>query len=498
MLLTLASRLLGIVKAKVIGSVFGSGEVADVINFTYNIPNNFRKLFAEGAMSSAYIPVFSRQIGEGKRKDANNLLNVLFTWQLIFFVVLVVLAVCTGDSFIAAISDFGSDGAALGGKLLPFFFAFLGEISIATIYNSMLQCHKRFFAASFSPLLFSLVVIFGIWYGRTPMSMALSVAVGGFAQLLYSAMQVRRLGYRLHVSLRPDQGSFPIVIRRWMIVTYASVIQIISQQVSYSFASMLPPGSVTAFSNATIFWQTPYGIFFTAIATVFFPLMSQSWAKGDVTTLARTTGVGMEYLATFMIPSAIIIGTLSQEFVSSILQGGAFTMEIAMLTSRVVRTFLWGMLFIAWYGFLQKLCYSIDRYRLVLALTAVQSGIDIALSYLFIRSGYGAPALAAAGNIAFLVVLVILLYEMRDVYRIMKDLRLWKALGKILAANIPLAIVSSAYASHGFTWWQSGSTWANFGRTCLIAGGMASITLASYRLFHVPFLAVLKKHSPDR
>ena len=81
---------------------------------------------------------------------------------------------------------------------------------------------------------------------------------------------------------------------------YASIIQIIGQQVSYSFASMLPSGSVTAFSNATIFWQTPYGIFFTAISTVYFPLMSQAWAKQEKNQLRNEVGRGLEYLATFM------------------------------------------------------------------------------------------------------------------------------------------------------------------------------------------------------
>ncbi len=497
MILTLASRLLGIVKAKVIGSVYGSGMVGDVINFTYNIPNNFRKLFAEGAMSSAYVPVFSRLIDEERRKETNSLLNLLFTWQTVLFVMLVLMARWTGSAVIQAVSDFPKEGVLLGGSLLPFFMVFLGAISLSTITNSMLQCHQRFFAASFSPLLFSFAVIFGVWYGRTPQAMGWSVMIGGFLQLGYSIIAIHHMGYRIRFSFRPPDGTFGQVIHRWVIVIGASVIQIIGQQVSFSFASMMAEGSVTALSNATIFWQTPYGIFLTAISTVYFPLMSGSWARGDRASLTDEMGKGLEYLATFLIPSSLVIGTLSQECVSTILQSGAFTAEVALLTSRVVRAFLWGMPFIAWYGFFQKCCYSVDRYRLVLILTAIQTGIDIFCSWLFLHLGYTVVSLAIAGNIGFLVALALMMFSVRDVYAITNDTRLGKALGKILLANLPLAVLCIVYRNITPLWWGEGSTWRNFGITCALGLTGCLVVLLSYRIFRIPFLTVLKKQRSD-
>jgi len=497
MLLTMASRLLGIVKAKVIGSVFGSGATADVINFTYNIPNNFRKLFAEGAMSSAYVPVFSKQIGEGKKDEANILLDLLFSWQVILFAILVIFTVFFGDDVIAAFSDFGTSEIRLGGALLPFFMAFLGEISLATVFNSLLQCHRHFFEASFSPLLFSVVVIFGIVYGKTPMAMAYSVVGGGLLQFAYSAIQGRRIGYRLHVRFNVRLGSFPLVVKRWLIVMYASIIQIIGQQVSYSFASMLPSGSVTAFSNATIFWQTPYGIFFTAISTVYFPLMSQAWAKQEKNQLRNEVGRGLEYLATFMLPSAILLGTLANECVSSVLQSGAYTKEVALQTAEVVRSFTWGMLFIAWYGFLQRFCYSVDRYPLVLVLTTLQTGLDIMLSYLFIKTGHRVSSLAVSGNIAFIITLSILFFRIRDVYDVRTDMTLWKSLSKLVLTNLPLGLLCILYRSMKPVWWESGSNWKNFGFTCVLGCVGLGVVLVSYRLGNIPFVSILKKQRSD-
>ncbi len=93
MLCTIASRLLGIVKARVLSSVFGaSGGVADVINFTFNIPNNFRKLFAEGAVNSALIPAFSSLLGLGKKRSSLHLFSLLCTYQAILLIPLVLLS----------------------------------------------------------------------------------------------------------------------------------------------------------------------------------------------------------------------------------------------------------------------------------------------------------------------------------------------------------------------------------------------------------------------
>jgi putative peptidoglycan lipid II flippase len=500
MLCTLVSRLLGIVKAKVIGSAFGSGSVSDVINFTYNIPNNFRKLFAEGALSSAYVPAFSREIVNEEKTKANKLMNLLLTYQLLLFLILVVLSILFGGDIIDFFSDFSATEVTLGARLLPFFMVFLTFVSLGTVFNGMLQCHKNFFAASFAPLLFSLTVIGGIvvlhpYYG--PMSMAYSVVAGGLLQAAFSYLSIRRYGYRLHFTLSMRQSDFPSVVKSWLLVMNSSVIQIIGQQIAYSFASLLAIGSVTAFSNATIFWQTPYGIFFTAISTVYFPLMSQSYTQGNYLLLKRQVSEGLQYLATFMVPSAILLFFLSNECVCSILQGGKFTLEIALLTGSVIRQFAWGMLFVSWYGFLQRFCYSTGRYKLVLSLSALQTALDILLSFILIKLKLGIIALPLANNISFIVVLFLLSLSMKDIYRMYRDSSLSHTLARILLANIPLLLICFAYHKLSTNWYQSGSNLKNFLFTMGLGCIGVLVILISYWVAKIPFLTVLKKSSAN-
>lgn len=493
MLCTFTSRLLGIVRARVIGSAFGSGEVGDVINFTYNIPNNFRKLFAEGAMSSSYIPEFSKEIGEGRKRDVDLLMSQLFTWQFCIFLLLDLLAFAFGPELIAFFSNFNEAQVSLGGRLLPFFMVFLTAISLGTIFSGILQCHGQFFASSFAPLIFSVTAIGGIllFHRRLgPMAMGWSVMAGGAFQLIFWYLWIRHLGYRIRPRFRFKGTAFPAVLKNWVTVVSASLVQVCGQQVSYTLASHLEESSVTAYSNATIFWQTPYGIFFTAIATVYFPLMSQAWGRGDLYTLRNEVDKGLSYLATLLVPSAILIFTLSRECVSSLLQTGAFTMEAAMLTASLVRIFLCGMLFVAWYGYLQRFCYSTGRYHLALRISFLTSVLDVIFSFLLVFLGLKVQALALSTLFAYPISLLVTVWYMRDVWRPGKALL--KDLSKVLVANIPLLLVCLAYRCLHVTFWQTGSTLKNILITGVLGISGVLVCLASYTLFHIPFLSLLR------
>lgn len=125
MVCTLLSRLLGIIKARVLGSVFGATAIADVINFTFNIPNNFRKLFAEGAVNAALIPAFSSLLGRNEKHRCVRLFALLCTFQSLLLIPLVLVSYFYGDGLIAFLSDFDANQVRLGGRLLPFFMVYL-------------------------------------------------------------------------------------------------------------------------------------------------------------------------------------------------------------------------------------------------------------------------------------------------------------------------------------------------------------------------------------
>ncbi|AEC01832.1 murein biosynthesis integral membrane protein MurJ [Parasphaerochaeta coccoides] len=497
---TLLSRLLGIVKARVISSVFGASGTADVINFTFNIPNNFRKLFAEGAVSAAFIPVISDgiQADPDQLERPRRLFGTLIAAQIIIFVPLSVLTALWAPEIISFISDFHEPAQReLSAQLLVWFVLFLATISIANIFAVVLQSHARFVAQAFAPLLMSLCVIFSILFLSSRLgafSMAFGVVAGGFLQAFATYIPVRKLGYRLWPNLQFRTPDFSRLIRAWSSVAFISIILVLAQQVSYWFASALEQGSVTALSNAIIFWQTPYGIFFTAIATVLFPQLSVAFSSKDESSWNSAVCRGLENLCMFMIPSALILFFLRHEVISAVLQTGLFTAENTRMTAKVLTWYLAGMTFSACYAFLQRCCYSRKDYRLPLIVSLGVTCMDIFLTYLFIRSGLGIQSLSLAAAISqflgFLFLYGIVLIPRHG----FSHAKLVKKSARILIANVPLLICGLLYVAGNFTWWERGSSMSNFFAVAVLGCAGLGCSFVFYRIARIDFVAAIKKN----
>lgn len=498
MFCTLTSRVLGIVRARIIGSAFGASGVADVINFTFNIPNNFRKIFAEGAMNASIIPFFSRLVDADKKQDARRLFALLCTYQTIILLPLVVASYFFGEPLLAFFSDFKAEQLVLGAKLLPFFMIYLLTISVSSIFNGLLHCHKSFFHSHAAPLLFSFSVILGVQFLHPyvgAMSMAYSVLIGGLLQGTYAYLVVRRYGYRMKVTFNTKGTLFSPLMRSWLQMVLSSLIVVAAQMIAFWFASSLTEGSVTAFSNSLIFWQAPYGIFFNAIVTVSFPLMSRAYSLSRIDELQRHSREALLNTLTFLLPSTIILFALSNESVSTILQTGNYTLADANLTAMVLRFYLLSMVVTAWFNILQRVGYSASRHKSMTKVTAGMSLLDVALMWFLIRRGMGIQALPIASIVSFSVSLVVVAYLVHDLYPLIQDRKLYAGILRILVANLPLIICAVFYTLYKNSWYERGSTWANVGLLCLLGLGGVVVTFISYTVAKIPFLLLLKGES---
>ena len=502
MVCTLLSRLLGIVKARAIATMFGATGVADVINFTFNIPNNFRKLFAEGALSSAYIPVFSSSIAEGKEglEKSKKLFAQMQAFQLLFSLPLIILTWIWRIEIITFLSDFTNpDEIILSGKLLLFFMIFLATISFAALYGGVLQSHGSFFTAAAAPLIFSISVIasvYGLSETMGAYSMVIGVIVGGSAQAFVTFLTLRTYGYRMRFSFHFSSPEFRRVMHSWAPVTLTAIVAIITQQVSFYFASTLSEGTVTAFSNAIIIWQAPYGIFYSAIATVFFPAMVGAFSREDNRDLNRLVHKGLVYIATFLIPSALLLTVLRNETTAVLLQSGRFTLADTIETGNILLWFTIGMPLVAWYGFLQRVCFSTNRFKSSLVVGIAVSLIDIIIVWVGMRLGYGSQSLSLANSLSFAIGIAGLWFVAHQRGHVAVSVQnLVKDLGRLILANIPLMIIAFMYVRFSpKTWWQSGSTVTN----ALILLGLymtaVVVTALSYNIAHIEFVSVLFKN----
>lgn len=493
---TLLSRILGVVRTRVLAQVFGSGSTADVINFTFNIPNNFRKLFGEGAANSALIPAFSTLSITGEKETRQRLFALLCTYQVILFIPIVLISYIWRDGIIALLSDFDREQIVLGGQLLAPFMLYLLFISLAAIFSGVLQAHHRFSAAYLSPLFFSVVVITGV-LTLTPrfgvMSMAISTVGGGVLQATFTYLSLRRSGYRMRIALRGRGTPLFAVLKAWLLVSLGMLAQVITQLVTYRFASALPIGSVTALANSTIFYQTPYGIFFNAIAAVSLPILASSYALGEKERIGRVTGNALSDLAALLVPSTIILFFLSRESVATILQTGLFTHESALLTARVLCGYLLFMTPLAFYAMMLRLGYSASRYRTMTVIVIAQNLLDIALMWLLITGGVGILSLPLANGISTILGFVILSVVLRDLYTPLFDTKLFLSLVRIAVANLPVTIALFIYHHRGFDWYESGSNLKNLAILASLGITASLLVLASYRIMNIPLAGLLKR-----
>ncbi|HEV2867582.1 MAG TPA: lipid II flippase MurJ, partial [Allosphingosinicella sp.] len=212
--LTLVSRLFGFVRDMLLARVLGAGLAADAYQLAFRLPNTFRRLFAEGAFSVAFVPMFARKLveedGEAKAERFSEDVLSVFVWVLLAFSAVAMIAM-PGIVWLLA-DDFGEipgkfDLAVLLSRLT---FPYLFFISLVSLLTGILNSRSKFGPGAFAPVLFNLTLIGGIvlgWHLRGPggddrivvLVLSIAVSLSGLVQLIYLWLRVRRDGFRLQI-----------------------------------------------------------------------------------------------------------------------------------------------------------------------------------------------------------------------------------------------------------------------------------------------------------
>jgi len=486
MVCTFISRFLGIFKARAISTVFGAGYITDAINFSYNLPNNARKLFAEGAFTTAYLPAFARCSEDVERSQ--RLSSIIITFQLSIFLPLILLISLYSEKITRVLSSFSSEEQIqIAARLLPFFTLFLVFISLSSIFASLLQARARFLAASASPIAFTLAVIisvFSLGPGLGYMAMAIGAVTGSLMQLLVCYVAIRRRGLRFRLDFHFRDQDFLKVLSDFAPATINSMILVVSQQITLFIASGLAVGSISAYSNSIIFYQTPYGIFFASIAGVYFPAFANARSREEK---QKSLLEAFSYLFTFLLPSALLLLVFGRECIAVLLQSGQFTYENTLLTYSVLIFYLIAMIPQSFTGILQRFLQAEGRYWTTVSVSLLSTIIDILATLFFIKSGDGPEALSKAlvvSSSASLAIYLVLVH-FRYLYRLVLSLL------KLSLLNLPLLVYLLLYMKFQNGWWRSGSSFRNLFYLAAFASPACLIVLVTYIVFRVPFLAAL-------
>lgn len=358
----LASRVTGLVRESALAGLFGAGQAYDAYLLGFRIPNLARDLFAEGALSSAFVPTFTEYLSHRSKEEAARLANLVATALLI-----VVGAVCAaGMIFAPALVRLLAPGfAAVPGKfelavrLTRIMFPFLLLVALAAQAMGVLNACNRFGVPALSSAAFNvgslgfgllLGLVVGPWLGISAIEgMAVGVVLGGALQLGWQLPSLYRLGFRFRPAIHwRDPGLLRILRLMLPALLGAAAVQI-NVMVNTNFASAIADpqrgldGAVSWLSYAFRFMQLPLGLFGVAIASATLPAISRSAASGDTgefrATLARS--IGAVFLLT--VPSSVGLAVLGESIIGAIYQRGRFELYDTQQTAAALSCYAVGL-----------------------------------------------------------------------------------------------------------------------------------------------------------
>ncbi len=452
-LAVMCSRVLGLAREVILGGLYGTDRNMDVFVTAFRAPNLLRDLFAEGALSTAFITVFSKKIKTEGDASAWQLANKFATLLVVFMSVVTLLGVVFTPQLVGILATgFSPDKAADTVMLTRIMFPFILLVSLAALAMGMLNSKNVFGAPAMASSFFNLGSIIGgvglaYWldptFGpRSLIGLAVGTLIGGLLQLVVQFPALRRVGFHFRPDFRwRDSGVREILFLMGPAVIAASAVQV-NVLVNNRFASELGDGAISSLSYAFRLMQLPLGIFGVAIATVTLPLVSRFASGNDWVGIRSALGRGMRLAFLLTIPSTVGLVLLAEPIISLIFQRGNFNADSLRTTSEALRFYALGLAAYSGIKVVAPAFYAIGRRNFPMMVSFFSIALNFGLNlFLTFQLGMGIRGLAFSTSLVALVNFTILYVAMRRHTTRLETRALGATLGKVVLASLPLAAI---------------------------------------------------------
>jgi len=455
-LAVMLSRLLGLARELILAALFGAGRGMDAYITAYRAPNLLRDLFAEGALSVAFVTVFSKLGVEKSYEAAWELARKMATLVLVFMSVVTLLGIIFAPALIGVLAPgFDPAKSAFAAELTRIMFPFILMVSLSALVMGMLNSRNVFGVPALASSFYNIGSIFGgvtiAWlidpsFGpRSLMGMAIGTLIGGLLQLVVQFPSLKKVGFRFHF----DFGWRDEQVKRvlWLMlpaVIAASAVQV-NVMVNSIFASYLGDGAVSWLSYAFRLMQLPLGIFGVAVATVTLPAVSKIAAGGDMGHFRETLAKAIRLALFLTLPATIGLMMMSNEIIGIIYERGKFTADDTMQTGLALKFYAAGLTAYACIKVLSPAFYALDRKWTPMTVSFVSIGLNIFLNWqLTFCMGMGHRGLALSTGLSAIANFLLLYFFMRRAAGGMPTASLLGPLARMLVAAAGLAAVCLA------------------------------------------------------
>jgi putative peptidoglycan lipid II flippase len=442
---TFVSRLFGLMREQVFAHFFGATLATDAFVAAFRIPNLLRDLFAEGALSAAFVPVFTDTLVNKGKKDAFRLANLLLNGLVLVLSGVVFVGIFITPSIVHLIAPgFGNipGKAELTAVLARIMFPFLPLISMAAVSMGMLNSLKRFGVPAFAPVLLNLGMILSGFlicplFKEPIVGMAIGVLLGGLGQWAFQIPTLRKEGYRYQpvLSFR-DPG-----VRRILLLMTPAVLGLASTQINIFVNTMIASsikGAVSWLNYSFRLMHFPLGMFGVAVATVTLPALSGFAARKDIANVLSTCNSSLKLVLFLTIPSTFFLAVAARPIISVLYQHGVFKYADTVNTGQALLFYAIGLFAYSSVRVLAQVFYSLGDTRTPVKTSMLAVAVNITLNLLVVRS-LGFRGLALATSISAFVNLAGLALSLnRRVGRL--DLAgLSQHIGRVLACSLLMA-----------------------------------------------------------
>jgi putative peptidoglycan lipid II flippase len=453
----LGSRILGLVREMVLSFVFGASRELDALKVAFRIPNLLRDLFAEGALSAAFVTTFSQKMATDGKESALRLANLVFNILVVSLSLICLLGIVFSDPLVHLIAPGFSETAGklvLTVKLTQIMFPFILFAALAALYMGLLNSLGSFGLPASASIAFNIISIVAggaiAWCfdptfqdkEKCVTGFAIGVLLGGLAQWAVQIPRARKFGFHFTwiFDLR-DSGLKKILLLMGPAIIGVAAVQVNVLVTTY-FAAGFGNGAVSWLDNAFRLMQMPIGMFGVAISTVMLPSVSRSAALNNLYEFKHSVQEGLRYMLFLAVPSSAGLALMATPIIGALFQHGAYHAADTARTTTLLRYYAIGLIGYSAIKVLAPAFYALNQVKIPVRVSISGILLNILLNYWFIRIlNLGLYSLPLSISIVALLNSCQLWFWLRNAIGNPFDKAFFISLAKILAATFIMADV---------------------------------------------------------
>ncbi len=451
-LLTVGSRITGLMRDQLGLAVFGTGEFYSAFITAFSLPNLFRRLLGEGSLTAAFVPTLQEELRAGGKSGAFALLSKVVSWLLLV----------TGVTVVVAMGLFSQSRRLpghesrwyLAADLSVILFPYMAMVCLAAALNATLNVFEKFLEPALTPIWLNLCMILSLggagWnLASTELGkmywLCAGVLVGGSIQLVAPAVVLIRDGWRprFDFALSPRVREIALLMAPGL---FGTAIYQINVYISRLFAFSIDGSAASLLFTANRLMELPIGVFAIAVATVVYPLLAGHAAQQNYVAMAQDYRKGLRLILLINVPAAAGLALLSEPIVRFLFQHGKFSADDTAAMTPLLAIFAVGMPFFSVVSLTTRAFYATKDTKTPVKAATMSFLLNLALSW-GLKDALGAPGLVLASTTAIIAQTIVLQKSLAQRLPGMEFGDLWRTVGKVILAALAMSAVVAA------GWW---------------------------------------------